>query len=218
MSADAENRNIARYLPRIAAEQPDALAVAVQQAAGRDGKHAYKTYTAEQLEAESNRVARGLRRVGIGDGVRAVLMVTPSLEFFALTFALFKAGAIPVMVDPGMGVKNLKACLAESAPEAFIGISKAHAARVLLGWARETNRVNVTVGPRLFWGGHTLRGVRDSDATPAIAERAEGDIAAILFTSGSTGVPKGARMSLARRSSTRPCLSLLSDCGSVDSK
>jgi acyl-CoA synthetase (AMP-forming)/AMP-acid ligase II len=192
VSVVADNLNIARYLPEIAARQPDALAVAVQRPAGGDGKHDYKTYTARELECESNRLARGLARVGICDGARTVLMVTPSLEFFALTFALFKAGAVPVLVDPGMGVKNLKACLAEAAPQAFIGITKAHAARVILGWGRETNRVNVTVGPRLFWGGYSLHDVRDAEDSPILAQAAPDDTAAILFTSGSTGVPKGA--------------------------
>ncbi len=59
-------------------------------------------------------------------------MVTPSLEFFALTFALFKLGAVVVLIDPGMGTKNLGVCLAEADPEAFIGIPKAHVARLLL--------------------------------------------------------------------------------------
>ena len=56
-------------------------------------------------------------------------MVPPSPDFFALTFALFKVGAVPVLIDPGMGVQNLGKCLAEAEPEAFIGIPKAHAAR-----------------------------------------------------------------------------------------
>ena len=56
-------------------------------------------------------------------------MVPPSRDFFALTFALFKIAAVPVLIDPGMGMRNLGKCLAEAEPEAFIGIAKAHAAR-----------------------------------------------------------------------------------------
>ena len=66
----------------------------------------------------------------------------------------------PVMVDPGMGLKSLKTCLAEAAPEAFIGIPKAHAARVVLGWGKDTVRHKVTAGRKLFWGGTTLDRLR----------------------------------------------------------
>ncbi len=182
--------NIARHLPIMAERQPGALAVAQQLRRGKS--FTYRSYTARDLDRESNRLARGLQRIGIGPGVRTVLMVTPGLDFFALTFALFKAGAIPVMVDPGMGIRNLKKCLAEAEPLAFVGITKAHVARVLFGWARATNRINVTVGPRLLWGGHSLRGVRHADDAPVMAHVGPDDTAAILFTSGSTGVPKGA--------------------------
>ena len=67
-------------------------------------------------------------------GMRVVVMVPPSLEFYTLTFALFKLGAVVVLIDPGMGVRNLGKCLAEAQPEAFVGVAKAHLARVLLGW------------------------------------------------------------------------------------
>jgi acyl-CoA synthetase (AMP-forming)/AMP-acid ligase II len=135
-------------------------------------------------------------QLGIGRGTRTVLMVPPSLEFYALTFALFKAGAVVVLIDPGMGIKNLGVCLHEAEPEAFIGIPKAHLARTLLGWAHTTLRHCVTVGPRLGWGGWILGQVRragaaDRSSWQPAATRAE-ETAAILFTSGSTGVAKGA--------------------------
>jgi acyl-CoA synthetase (AMP-forming)/AMP-acid ligase II len=185
--------NIASHLPAMAAKQPHRLAVVFPEGRDRHGHVSYTHYTFRQLDEASDRLARGLAKVGVGRGVRTVLMVKPSLDFFALTFALFKAGAVPVLVDPGMGVRNLGECLAEAEPEAFIGIPRAHIARIVLGWARKSVRTVVTVGPRLFWGGCTLEQVAalgEGDAS-VVETRAE-DVAAILFTSGSTGIPKGA--------------------------
>ncbi len=189
---DHDMVNIAAHLPAMADTLPDGLAVAVQRA-GAGGKSRYGCYTFRELETESNRIANGLIRAEIGRGVRTVLMVRPGLEFFALTFALFKVGAVPIMVDPGMGIRNLKTCLSEARPEAFVGIPRAHAARVLLGWGKPTLRSLVTVGHRLFWGGATLAALRRGGGetfTPVTP--ASGETAAILFTSGSTGIPKGA--------------------------
>ena len=99
------------------------------------------------LDQRSDEIAVGLRRFGLKRGMRTVLMVKPSLEFFALTFALFKVGAVPVLIDPGMGVKNLGPCLDEAAPEVFLGIPRAQLARRLLGWGKATIRLAVTIAP-----------------------------------------------------------------------
>ena len=148
--------NVAAFVADLARSQPDALAVAVSNGRNPDGTARYAELSALELHHRSDRIAHALVGVGIGPGVRTVLMVEPSLDFFSLTFAMLKVGAIPVMVDPGMGIKNLAECLGEAEPEAFIGVPKAQAARVVFGWAKETIRTNVTVGRRFFWGGHTL--------------------------------------------------------------
>ncbi len=149
--------------------------------------------TFRQLHEESSRLARGLENIGIRRGMRTVLMVPPGLDFFTLTFALFKVGAIPVLIDPGMGIRNLGRCLAEAQPEAFIGIPKAHLARRILGWGRPTIRITVTTD--WFGGRYSLKQVRstagEGDADVIVPTTAD-ETAAILFTSGSTGPAKGA--------------------------
>jgi acyl-CoA synthetase (AMP-forming)/AMP-acid ligase II len=183
-----DKANIADFLPEMAERQPDATAIICPW--GRRGG----SLTYRELNQRSARIANGLASVGIGHGVRTVLMVPPGLDLFPLAFGLFRAGAVPVLVDPGIGLKHLKACLGNAEPEAFIGVPKAHAARALLGWARATVRTNITVGRRLFWGGRTLGQIETlgSDADPsAVALTGADDIAAIVFTSGSTGPPKG---------------------------
>ncbi|PLY12843.1 MAG: peptide synthase [Desulfuromonas sp.] len=179
----------------MAALQPDTPAIHIPVGQDRQGQPLHQSFTFAELDRASNRRARALEDLGIRRGVRTVLMVTPGFEFFALTFALFKVGAVPVLVDPGMGVKNLKTCLAEAQPQAFLGIPKAHLARVLLGWGKPTLKILVTVGRRLLWGGTSLAkqlATLPAEVDYATAEVEGDETAAILFTSGSTGVPKGA--------------------------
>lgn len=185
--------NIAAHLPRMAQLRPHAQAVVFPQGRDASGRVAYTHYTFAQLDIESDRIAQGLQAIGIKRGMRTVLMVQPSLDFFALTFAIFKLGAIPVLVDPGMGVKNLKTCLAEAEPEAFIGIPKAHLARLLLGWGKQSLKKLICVGPKLPLCGTSLQQLRQAAANSSfvITPTTPEETAAILFTSGSTGVPKG---------------------------
>ena len=180
--------NIAASLPRLAREQPDRVAMRCPDSAGRYTRE----LTYAQLDARSDAIAAGLGAYGIGRGSRTVVMVRPTPEFFLLMFALFKAGAVPVLVDPGIDRRALKQCLDEAEPEAFIGIPLAQFARRVLGWAKSAKKI-VTVGPRWAWGGTTLAKieVRGSGAGPQLADTAPDDVAGILFTSGSTGVPKG---------------------------
>ena len=186
--------NIAAYLPKMAQSQPHTPAIIAPYGRSPAGRVLYEHYTYKQLDDKSNAIAAGLEKVGITRGVRTVLMVRPSLDFFALTFALFKIGAVPVVVDPGLGLKSLKSCLGRAKPEAFIGIPPAHVARLLFGWSKDTIKTHVTVGRRWFWGGHTLDQVQEltaNDTAYQMAETQGDEIAAILFTSGSTGPPKG---------------------------
>ncbi len=185
--------NIATHLVHMARRFPHRRAVVVP--AGRDphGRITYSHLTFQQLDRESDRLAFGLEDAGIRRGLRTVLMVRPGIEFFALTFALFKVGAIPVVVDPGMGIRRMLRCLGQTQPRAFVGIPLAHLIRVLFPKPFRTVYSSVTVGRRWFWKGKTYRELQDRPWQPyRPAPTTREDVAAILFTTGSTGPAKGA--------------------------
>ena len=176
--------NVAAHLARRAAASPTQVAV-------HDGK---RHVTFAQLSATTDALTHGFAAVGVARGDRVAVMVPPSVEFFAVTFALLQLGATPVMIDPGMGLRNLAKCLAHAEPAAFVGVAKAHAARRFFGWAKPSLKLTVNVGNWSFGCHHSTRSLVDAGRSRgpwALPEFAPTDAAAVLFTSGSTGVAKG---------------------------
>ncbi len=190
---EAEHVNVSRRLARTAAADPGGIAVVEPGRRGRDGRRTYRTLSFSELDADSDLLADGLRAMGVPQGARLVLMVRPSIDFISLVFALFKAGIVCVLVDPGMGRRSLVRCLEEVQPDGFVAIPLAHAIRCVLRRRFSRARWNLTVGRRWFWGGPTIAQLRQrqrSEGFEPSATRAD-DPAAIIFTTGSTGPPKG---------------------------
>ena len=199
--------NVGHTLSETAKRMPDYLAVAAPKQSGnattrflrRLGKNRKQQHsplpfdiaTFEQLENLSNAYANGFRDAGIKKGTRIALMVPPGITFVTLVFALFKTGATIILIDPGMGRDNLVKCLSDANPEGVVGSRLAHTARMIYRkWFPNCKKNFVSEGS--FPGCTPLRKFETVETvTFEPLEMTREDSAAIIFTTGSTGPPKG---------------------------
>lgn len=184
--------NVAQTLADMASRHPYRPAIIFPAGRDRSGRAKVTQYNFQQLNQLCDQYAHGLSDYGLKHGTRTLLMVKPGADLIALAFALLKMGAVPILIDPGMGRKAFLQCVTETEPTAFIGLSVAQVIRKLFPQPFRKISHYVTVGPRLGWGGLSLEAVRAPHHEPFIcAPTTEADEAAVTFTSGSTGIPKG---------------------------
>ncbi|EKK02447.1 peptide synthase [Rhodopirellula baltica SH28] len=188
--------NVASRLTAIAKILPGAIAIAEPSGpAKRDGSDRdYALTTFKTLDERSTQTARGLLASGIEPGMRMVSLVPFGAQFIELVFAMMKAGVVVVLIDPGMDRKHLVGCLQEVNPDGFLGIPKAQAIRTILRSKFPNAIRNITVGRRWFWGGKTLKQILelgDQNSSLSLPDVQTLDDAAVIFTTGSTGPPKG---------------------------
>lgn len=180
------NCNIGAALHESAAARGNALALVT----GKNGH--YKQWSFRELLANSNSYANALQAQGVQRGQRVMLMVRPSMEFIALAFALFQLGAVVILIDPGMGYRNLLRCIGAVKPVVLLAIPQVQLFSRLFRKPFATVERRICVGPSL--GG--LLGVRlttETQATFTAVTTTEDELAAVIFTTGSTGPPKGVR-------------------------
>src|SRR5882757_5998789 len=173
----------------MAARQPDHPAVKIPRGRTPDGGIDYLVLSFRELDAEADAWAAKLTARGVRRGDRVLVMVRQGLPLIAAAFALFKLGAVPVIIDPGMGRKNFLVCVARSRPRVLLGIPLAQVMSHVFRSAFASVEIRVWAS-----GSATAQLRRESQISgpkSEIANSAATDLAAILFTSGSTGAPKG---------------------------
>ena len=182
------NANIACHLGSRAAEQPRVPALKIPRGRTRAGEIDYLSLSFSELDAEVDAWCGRLAARGVRRGDRTLVMVGPGLPLISAAFALFRIGAVPVIIDPGMGLGSFLRCVAHARPRALVGIPFAQLASRLFRGSFRTVAVRVGVSSskharlRAYWG---------RSAPPQSSFASASDLAAILFTSGSTGAPKG---------------------------
>ena len=152
------------------AERADALAVRFQD----------ESLSYGELEAQANRLARALIAEGIGLGDPVVLYLPKSTHAIVALLAIMKAGACCVPIDPGTPPPRLRAIL-----------DQCHS-RVAIGSEETRERLAEQPFERVLDASDPAA---DHSAEPPAVAVSEHDLAYILFTAGSTGMPKGVELS-----------------------
>lgn len=182
--------NVARFLRESAERVPEHCAIRYPRGRLPDGSIDYEELSFAELDAVTAGTADYFKSLGIRAGTRTLLMARPGLDLILCAFALFRLAAVPVAIDPGMGLKSFLRCVENTAPEALVGIPLAQWVRRVFFKKFSSVKITATVGTRKFRREIETRS-RRADCEREIV-RAEADcLAAILFTSGSTGAPKG---------------------------
>lgn len=176
------------YVTAQAEKQPDAKAVVLQ-----DYSLSYGT-----LESESNRLAQCLRAHGCRRGDRVALLMPKLPMTIVAIVATLKADAIYVPIDPAMPVTRVSKILHKSGVRWLLAAGPVHklvndifrdekiGSYVKLGWIESQKPPDLAVQPLI-----TFSEIISSSVTRPECNNTPSDPAHILFTSGSTGDPKG---------------------------
>jgi acyl-CoA synthetase (AMP-forming)/AMP-acid ligase II/pimeloyl-ACP methyl ester carboxylesterase len=182
--------NLGDEFASIAASQPDVPAIITT----KHGKvrHSYETLTFAEVQERAAQYAAGMRQYGIQRGSTALVLVKPMPDFVPAFLALFKVGAVPVALDRGPSRKQTLRSIEQIGPKVLIGIPVAHALRIFYPKTFRSVTHPVTAGRSVLIGGPTLESWRGlpNDADSGTSTMAEDELA-IIFTTGSTGPPKG---------------------------
>ena len=161
----------------------------------------HTTLTYEQVDEASGRVAAGLLDVGLRPGDRVAVQLPNVPEFLLCYFGILKAGLIMVPLNPLLKGREIAYHLQDSGSRILIGFSML-AAEAMAG-AEEAGGTEVyLVGmpgyepapDQLLAGTKPFTDLLNAEDTGEIAPTNADDTAVVLYTSGTTGKPKGAEL------------------------
>lgn len=151
-------------------------------------RHGGRTVSYAEFDRLTNQAAHGLAARGVGKGDRVTLALGNSIEYVVAALGVLKAGAILNPVNPALGAAELAWVLAHADPRVVVTDAASDAKLRDLG---RTTVLGAAVGAGA------------SDAPPDV-HIAPGDHSTLLYTSGTTGTPKGVLFTHSRTGTSGP--------------
>ncbi|HEY3731039.1 MAG TPA: beta-ketoacyl synthase N-terminal-like domain-containing protein [Steroidobacteraceae bacterium] len=148
-----------------------------------------RTWTSRALHDYCRRVAGALAQLGLTPGDRIVLLLPSGFELFVAFTAILRAGGVPVVLYPNASSSEIKRVIANCDAKGVIatltGLSSLTAGTIALQIVVGTNAEPAA-------GSHAFERLLEFD-TPLCqpVPRAAHDMAQLVYTSGTTGTPKG---------------------------
>ena len=176
--------NLVSHLAEIARERPDQTAIVSAQ----DNKFPSRSF--KEIHSDTIALAKSFHRSGIERGDKTLMMVKPGYELIVTAFALIYLGAIPVIIDPGMGIKSLLSSIRLTKPTFLVGDPVVCLLSKLFRKTFSTIKGKVEINPSSF---RKMVSKSESEDSFRPVTTSPQELAAIVFTSGSTGKPKGVR-------------------------
>lgn len=152
----------------------------------------YETLSFKELRARILQYQRGLLALGISPGKRIIMLVSPGHDFLAFSFAIMACGAVPVFIDPGIGLEKLSDCIKDSAASGCVVSAKAQILMLLKRDLFKNMQIVVNASRLPIGFGTNLDFFSSfSAAETSIKPFSAQATALVAFTSGATGTPKG---------------------------
>jgi len=182
-SRSTEQANVSRHIVELA--QVSAYNQAITCLAGRDtnGKMSYSHLTFRQLDQRSNELARGLQQAGVIRGTRAALQMLPGIEWFSITYALLKIGAVPILLQPALGMGRIAQCVKAVEPEILITEPKYQMLQSFHSANYQSVHLHISTEKRWFSKGISITDLQKNEhASFQPAEMRDNDTGMILFS------------------------------------
>ena len=182
-SQSVEQANVSRHIVELA--KVSAYNQAITCLSGRDtnGKMAYSHLTFRQLNQRSNELARGLQQAGVIRGTKAALQMLPGIEWFSIAYALLKIGAVPILLQPSLGMRKMAQCVKAVEPEVLITEPKYQALQMFHSSNYQSVHIQINTENRWFSKGLSFVDLQKNEpASFQPAEMRMNDTGMIVFS------------------------------------